>query len=189
MPIAAERREGRGGGQRFHISPLERGAPGKILHALETLLEPRGGYPLRSHIRQGFHQAQPQPQRRFPILASLERAFEIAFLHIDGSYFDTMLSRIAHELRRRIETHRLTVEQCAGKRRGFVMLQPGGVVRQESEARTVTFRKAVLAEPHHLLVETLCEVVAVVSRAHPIQQLFPEMFESSGSLPRTHRAA
>jgi hypothetical protein len=58
-----------------------------------------------------------------------------------------MLARIAHDLRRGVEAHRLGVQQRAGEDAGVVPLDPGRGIDQQREAGRVAFGEAVAAEP------------------------------------------
>src|SRR4051812_47515681 len=42
-----------------------------------------------------------------------QRAIPLALIHIHASHFDSVLARVSHDLRRRVKTHRLTVQQRA----------------------------------------------------------------------------
>src|SRR5712675_3591758 len=98
-----------------------------------------------------LHQAQPQAQRRPAVGSRFEGAIPAAAHRIDGAYLDAMGARIAHQLRRRIETHRLTVDEGRAKCRRLVMFEPGRGVYQQCKASRVRFRESVFAEPQYLI--------------------------------------
>src|ERR1700676_1165098 len=100
---------------------------------------------------------QTQPQGRAAIVPPLERAIPIADGNVDRPYLDTMRPRIAHQLRGRVETHRLAVDQRRAECRRFVMFQPGGNVDEQCEACTVRLRKSVFPEPQYLIEYLLRE--------------------------------
>src|SRR3546814_9928392 len=54
--------------------------------------------------------------------------------------------RVLHDLARRVEPHRLRVEQRAGKRSGFVALEPAAGIDQLGERRGVALRETVRTE-------------------------------------------
>ena len=83
------------------------------------------------------------PSRSAP---SFKRAIPVADLHVRRPHLDAVAARVLHQLRRRVEAHRLAVEQRRAERRRVVALDPGRDVDQQREARRVRFRKAVLAE-------------------------------------------
>src|ERR1700731_1427054 len=98
-----------------------------------------------------LHQTQSQTQRRVAVGSPFERAIPAADHHVDGAHLHAVGARIAHQLRRRIESHRLTVDEGCAKCRRLVVLEPGGAVDEESKARGMRFRKAVLPEPQYLI--------------------------------------
>ena len=73
--------------------------------------------------------AQPEPQRhaaaRIVGLHRFERTIPIAVVHIGRAHHHAMFARIAHDLRRGVEPHRLRIEQGRGKGRRIVAFQPG----------------------------------------------------------------
>ena len=100
-----------------------------------------------------------------------------------------MGARVAHQLRRRIEPHGLTVEQRAGEDRGLVALEPGGVVHQQCKAHGVRLWKAVFTKSQHLLVDALRELLRVPLGAHALKQPLAKRIQSAAPLPGAHRAA
>src|SRR5579862_2368668 len=136
-----------------------------------------------------LHQAQPQAQRRPLVGPPLERAIPAADHRVDGAHLHAMGARIAHQLRRRIESHRLTVDEGCAKCRRLVVLEPGGAVYEEGEARGVGFRKAVLPEPQYLIEYLMSEALGIAPLAHAIDQLALERFQAALALPGRHRAA
>ncbi len=93
----------------------------------------------------------PLPQHPF------NRRIPVAGIHVHRQHFHTVAPRVAHQLRGRVEPHRLAREQGRRERRGVVTLQPGRHVDQQSEARRVRLRKPILPEaanlPEHRLGE------------------------------------
>ena len=118
---------------------------------------------LRGLFAKTFHQAQAEPQRGCIVRAAFERAVPVAVADADGPHLDAMLARVAHELRRRVEAHRLAVEQRAGERRGLVTLEPRGAVDEQREARGMRFGKAVFAEALDLAEDRAREILGVTA--------------------------
>jgi hypothetical protein len=71
-----------------------------------------------------------------------------------------MFARVAHQLRRRVETHRLAVQQRRQEGVGVVALEPGADVDQQRKAGGMAFGEAVFAEALDLLEDALGEVGA-----------------------------
>ena len=94
------------------------------------------------------------------LLVRLQRAVPVARVHVHRPHLDAVAPRVPHDLRRRVEAHRLAVEQRRGERRRVVALEPGRDVHQQREARRVGLGEAVLAEARDLLEDPLGELVA-----------------------------
>src|SRR5580704_6983812 len=114
---------------------------------------------------------QTQPQCRAAIVPPLERAIPIADGNVDRPYLDAMRPRIAHQLRGRVETHRLAVDERGAECRRFVMFQPGGDVDEQREARTVRLREAVFAKPQYLIEYLLRKTLRISALQHTVDQL------------------
>ena len=95
--------------------------------------------------------------------------------------------RVLHDLRRRVEAHRLAVDQRRGERRRLVLLEPRRDVDQQREARGVRFGKAVFAEAEDLLEDPARELLGVAALAHAADQPLLEGAEPALALPRRHR--
>src|SRR5579885_2700536 len=134
VPIAAQRGECARRGEGLEVSPIERGASRQIPYARERLLPASLDETIRAASGKRFDQSQTQSQRRLTIFPSFQRAIPHADANIDRPHLDPMGPRVPHELRRRVESHWLTVEQCRRERRRLVTFEPGGVIRQESKA-------------------------------------------------------
>src|SRR5947207_7416296 len=99
-----------------------------------------------------------------------------------------MSPRIGDQLRGRIETHRLRIEERGAKRRGLVMLEPRRYVDQQCERCRMRFRKPVFAEAENLLIDLAREVFSITARRHPVDQTLLEFFETPFAPPCGHRA-
>ena len=107
---------------------------------------------------------------------------------IDRPHFDTMLARIAHQLRWRVEAERLAVQQRGEKGIRVVALQPAAEVGELSEAGRMALGEAVLAEALHLLEDVLGELGVVALLDHPADEPVVKVLEPAMALPRRHRA-
>ena len=100
-----------------------------------------------------------------------------------------MLPRIAHQLRGRVEAHRLGVEQGRQEGGRLVALEPAGDVDQQRETGRVALRKTVLAETLDLLEDALGEIEVVAALQHAADHLLLEVMQAPLALPGGHRAA
>src|SRR5258706_406548 len=84
--------------------------------------------------------------------------------------FDAVASRVLHELRWRIKSHRLRIEQPAKKRRRMVALEPCRGIGEQRETRRVRFGEPVFAEAEDLLVDLARELLRVAAFAHSVDE-------------------
>ena len=140
--------------------------------------------PLYGVAVQSFNLAKAESQRTI-----FQRAVPVAVVHVDGQHLDAMLPRIADDLRRRIETHRLGIEQPARECRGIFPLQPARHVDEMREARGVAFGKAIFAETLDLVEAALGEVGIVASLDHPPDHLVLKHLDIPARTEGRHRLA
>ena len=76
---------------------------------------------------------------------------------VDGPDLDAVLPGIANELRRRIEAHRLGVQERATEHIRMVAFHPGRGIGDQGEGGRMAFRKAIGAEAFELLEGALGE--------------------------------
>src|SRR5690554_2536608 len=69
---------------------------------------------------------------------------------VQGPYFHPMLARIDDNLGRRIEAHRLAVQQCGRKDVGIMAFDPGRDIDQQGKTGGMAFGEAIAAEPFQL---------------------------------------
>src|SRR5438045_1222871 len=81
----------------------------------------------------------------------LQRAIPFAEIDVDRAHRDAVLPGVADDLGRRVEPHRLTVQEGAGEDFGVDAFDPGRDIDEEGKARGVAFREAVGAEPLDLV--------------------------------------
>src|SRR3546814_7605504 len=95
-------------------------------------------------------------------------------MHVGRAGLEAGLAGVADKLGRRVEAHRLAVQQRGGEDRGIVMLHPGRHVDQQGEARRMALRKPIGAEALDLLEATRGEVGIVAARDHAADELRSE---------------
>ena len=111
-------------------------------------------------------------------------------VHVDRPHLDAVLARVAHQLRRRVEAHRLAVEQRREEGVGVVALDPAADVGEQREAGGVALREAVFAEALDLLEDALGELARVALLDHAADQpLRGTAPRPPLALPGRHRAA
>src|SRR5689334_19753666 len=121
--------------------------------------------------------------------ATLERAIPIAAADADRPHLDTVVARVAHQLRWRIEPHGLAVDERTGEGRGLMALEPRGAVHEQREARGVRLGKTVFAEALDLAEDLPREAFVVTALAHAVDEPLLEMPEPSPPFPRGHAPA
>ena len=190
VPVAAQGRERPGGGERLEIAAIERGARGEILDAGEGALPRAATRRCAPACDSDFTMRSPSRSAGAPSARRSSVQSQPLAHTSTGAHLDAVRARIAHQLRRRVEAHRLAVEQRAGEGRRLVALEPGGVVHQQREAQRVALGEAVFAEAQDLLVDALRELLAG-SRARACRRSSRslERLEAAASLPGGHRAA
>ena len=82
-----------------------------------------------------------------------------------------MFLRIANKLRRRVKTHRLTVEHRRDKHIRVMAFELGRRIDQVGKARGVAFRKAVTAKSFNLLPAILGKFRGVSICLHSFEKL------------------
>jgi hypothetical protein len=109
--MTAQRGERVALGKAGEVTLIELRAMGEIGDARERLCTSRFDQPLRGRPPRARRPCAGQDAARGPSFVHfLERAVPLAHRHVDGPYLDAMPSRVAHELRRRVEAHRLRVQ-------------------------------------------------------------------------------
>ena len=133
----------------------------------------------------------PRPSRfSAPFLRGdgLERAVPVAGRHVDRAHLDAVADRVVDDRGRRVEAHRLGVEQRAGEHIRVVTAEPGGGVGDEREARGMTLRKPVLSEAADLVEHPLGELARDALRQHAGHQPVAVPLDASAAAPRRHVA-
>jgi hypothetical protein len=120
---------------------------------------------------------------------TFERAVPFADRDVRASHFDTVPARIGHQLRRRIEAHRLRVQERGAKRRRLVTLEPGRDIHEQRERSRMRFRETVFAEAQDLLVDLARERFRQAALRHAVDETLLEFLEAAPAAPRGHRSA
>jgi len=191
--MAGERRERVRGGERFEIAPFELRAPGEAVDVVERAGGAGGFDAARSGFAKTAHERQAEPHGRLAVWRRLigqrfERGLPVALRDVDRQHLHAMTLRVLHELRRRVEAHRLAVQQRGEEDRRFVALEPAARVREFRETGRMAFGKTVFAEALDLLEDLLGEFARVVAFEHPADDLVLIFLEIALALPCGHRA-
>jgi hypothetical protein len=113
----------------------------------------------------------------------------MAVIDRDGPDLDPMFAGIRDDLGRRVEAHRLGVEQRGAEDIGMMVLHPAACIGDLGEAGGMALGKAIGAEALDLLEGALGEILTVAARHHAADQLVVEMADPAGHLEGRHGAA
>jgi len=109
---------------------------------------------------------EPQPQGpRFDAIVPL------AEINIDRPDLDPVRPRILHQLRRRVKTHGLGIEQGSGENGGVMAFQPGRYIDQMGKGLRMAFRKAIAAKAFDLFVAPLGKITLITTAHHALDHL------------------
>ena len=137
-----------------------------------------------------FTMQKPKPDREPLVVAGrLEGAVPPRGIDADRAYLDPMILRVPNDLGRRIEAHRLAVQQGRAEDLRMPAFQPCGGIGDQRERGCVAFGKAVGAEALELPKGLLGELELVAVRHHAGDQLVPERRHPAGELEGRHRLA
>ena len=81
---------------------------------------------------------------------------------------------VAYKLRRRVESHRLRIQDRGAEDVRVKRLEPAGGVDEQRKGRSMAFVKSVFAETFDLLEDLLRELERVTALLHAIEQLLLE---------------
>ena len=98
-----------------------------------------------------------------------------AVVDIQWQNFHIVALGVVHQLRGRVKTHGLAVEQAAVKGGRVVALDPCREVREQAETGRVGLREAIGTEAFHLLEKLLRQAVLVTVGKHAVDQLFAKL--------------
>src|SRR5947199_10129707 len=84
-------------------------------------------------------------------------AIPVGSIDIHRPDFDAVFLGIAHDLRHRVKSHRLAVQQSRSEHIRITAFNPSRDIDENCEARRVAFRKTVVAEAFDLIEAANCE--------------------------------
>ena len=105
---------------------------------------------------------------------ALKRGIPARTVDINSADRNSMLLCVTHDLRWRIETHRLTVQKRRRKRRRMMTLQPCAGIHQECKARRMRLGESISRKSFDLLKHLLRERARVSTRDHSLLKRFAE---------------
>ncbi len=97
--------------------------------------------------------------------------------------------RVAHERRRRVEPHRLRVQERAQKLCRVVATQPRRLVREQRERRSVRLREPEAREADELVVDRVCRLLVDPVSVTAVDEARPERLDRLLAALAAHRAA
>src|SRR5712691_13244219 len=116
----------------------------------------------------------PPEGRRGVFANRFQGAVPFAEIDIDRAHQDTVLLRVADDLGRCVEPHRLAVEESAGEDFGVDALDPGRDIDEEGKARGMAFGEAIGAEPLDLVEAAGREIRGIAALRHAPDELVAE---------------
>lgn len=119
----------------------------------------------------------------------LQRIVPVGVVHIGGAYLHPVLLRVAHNLRRRVEAHRLRVEQGGGKHLRMVAFDPGGDIDQQGKRGGVAFRKTVFAKALDLVKTARGKLRRIAAPHHALHHLLLVIADRADPAEGRHRPA
>src|SRR5437870_5252692 len=100
-----------------------------------------------------------------------------------------MTSQVLGQLRWRIKSHRLRIQQRASECGRLIALEPRRDIHQERKTGRMRFGKTIFAEAENLLIDLTSELLLVATRAHAVDQPLLKNLQSTFAFPRRHRTA
>ncbi len=127
--------------------------------------------------------AEPDPHR-----AVLDRAARGAPVHVRRAHLDPAPLRVAHERRRRVEAHRLRVQERAQELGRVVVPQPRRLVGEQRERRRVRLREAEAREADELVVDRVRGPLVDPVAEAAVDEARPERLDRLLAALAAHRA-
>ena len=176
LPTRRRRRQRRAPRARPHApAAAARGRRGR-----RTAVPPR---PPRLGLADRLHVAEPDPH-----CALLDRALGARAVDVRRPNLHPAPLRIAHERRRRIEAHRLRVQERAEELARVVAPQPRRLVREQRERRRVRLRKAEPREADELVVDHVRDLLVDAVSEAPVDEARPKRLDRLFAPLAAHRA-
>ena len=110
-----------------------------------------------------LHVGEAEPHRTL-----VEAALDAAQVHVRRPHLHPSPLRIPHQTRRRVEAHRLRVQERAEELGRIVVAQPSGLVAEQAERGGMRLREAEAGERRQLVVD---EVRGLRTRPRSAQRL------------------
>ena len=110
---------------------------------------------------------------------ALQRAIPVRMVHVDRPHLDAMLLRVAHELRGRVKTHRLAVEQRRREHVGVMAFDPGRGVDQIARSSRRGFRESRSSPKPSIWLQAIRRRISasIAAFAHALMKLVFESFD------------
>ena len=119
----------------------------------------------------------------------LHRALREAPVDLRRAHLDPASLRVAHEARRRVEAHRLRVQQRAQEHRRVVVAQPRRLVGEQPERRRVRLGEAEAREGDELVVDQVGSDVVHPAPGGPRLEARPVGLQRVAAALAAHRAS
>ena len=180
---ASERVAGPRGDERLQPRPVERRPLRQLAHSGERPAPlPLGDDRLRLLLAERADVFEPDAHGLL-----FERALGLAPVHVRRAHLDPSPLRVAHERRRRVEAHRLLVQERAEELARVVVPQPGRLVREQPERGRVRLREAERREPVQLLEDHLRRLAVDPSPERPVDEALVERLDRLAAALAAHR--
>ena len=201
--VEPERAEGIGCGELLQACALQPAPPPQIAHVAVSLGGNGVAYrdkALHVVLAQPVDLAHAEAERegvfclryrasRYLSAGRFERAVPEAEIDVGLARLDAVIACAAHDLRRRVEAHRLRVEQRRGKRRRVMAFDPGRDIDEMGEARGVALGEAIFAEALDLIEAALGELGRIAARRHAAHHLLVQSVDGAAAAEGRHGAA
>ena len=115
-------------------------------------------------------------------------AVPIRMVDVGRLDLDAVILRVADELGRGIEAHRLRVQDRGAEHVGIESLEPAGGIDEQREGRGVAFGEAVIAEAFDLAEAALGEFLFVAVFDHAVDEILPVAVDRAVAAEGGHRA-
>jgi Bacterial DNA polymerase III alpha subunit finger domain len=107
----------------------------------------------------------------------------------DRTNLDTIVARVANNLRWRVKPHRLRIELGGAKDVGMPALHPGRGIGDQRKRGGMAFGKAIAPEPLKLPESPFCKFFLISVRHHARDQFFTEFRDPAGVFEGRHGTA